>query len=105
LKVKTSTSRNWAIWLDDYLKDSTRHLRYVLASILPENKDTDFSWTEFQNRNNGELADIYGNFVNRTVQFVLKYNDGKVKIGKDLKDDDREFLKTSMRKLKKLESI
>lgn len=100
---KLSTSRNWAIWLDDYLKRFPPDiLRYVLSSILPENKDTDFSWTEFQNRNNGELADIYGNFINRTVQFVLKYNDGKVKKAKELKDDDQEFLKTIYEKVEKV---
>lgn len=100
---KLSTSRNWAVWLDDYLKRFPPDiLRYVLSSILPESKDSDFSWTEFQNRNNGELADIYGNFINRTVQFVLKYNDGKVKKGKELKDDDKEFLKMIYEKIEKV---
>ncbi|MGE3063520.1 MAG: methionine--tRNA ligase [bacterium] len=90
---KLSTSRNWAVWLDDYL---TRHkpdvLRYALASTLPESKDTDFSWTELQQRNNGELADIYGNFINRTIQFITKYNNGLVSENPSLKDEDRDFL-------------
>lgn len=100
---KLSTSKNWAIWLDDYLKNFQPDiLRYVLSSILPENKDTDFSWTEFQNRNNGELADIYGNFINRTVQFILKYNGGKIKLENDLKKDDQEFLQNIYDKVEKI---
>ncbi len=98
---KLSTSRNWAVWLDDYL---TRYkpdiLRYALASTLPENKDTDFSWNDFQQRNNGELADIYGNFINRTIQFIIKYNDGKVSADPNLNEQDAEFLKLIENKIK-----
>jgi len=75
---KLSTSRNYAVWLDDYLKKfEPDSLRYVLASNLPEARDTDFSWKDFQARHNNELADILGNFVNRTMTFAHKYFDGK----------------------------
>ena len=91
---KLSTSRNWAVWLDDYLlKFKPDILRYALASTLPESKDTDFSWTEFQQKNNGELADIYGNFINRTLQFISKYNEGRVSLEPHLTEQDKEFLK------------
>jgi len=75
---KLSTSRNWAIWVDEYLSDfSPDPLRYCLAANAPENKDSDFSWKEFQNRNNGELADILGNFINRTLSFIQKYQNNR----------------------------
>lgn len=73
---KLSTSRNWAIWVDEYLLAFPPDpLRYCLAANAPENKDSDFSWKEFQNRNNSELADIMGNFINRTLSFLQKYRD------------------------------
>lgn len=76
---KFSTSRNYAVWLDDFLqKFDADSLRYTLAANLPENKDADFSWKEFQARHNNELADILGNFVNRTFAFIAKYFDGKL---------------------------
>jgi len=76
---KLSTSRNYAVWLDDYLeKFPPDNLRYVLASIAPETKDSDFTWKDFQNRSNFELADILGNFIHRTITFVEKYFEGKV---------------------------
>ncbi len=76
---KLSTSRNYAVWLNDYLQRfDPDPLRYVLASILPETKDSDFSWKDFQARHNNELADIYGNFINRTLTFAHKYFAGKV---------------------------
>lgn len=76
---KLSTSRNYAVWLDDYLKKfEPDSLRYALASILPEGRDSDFSWKDFQARHNNELADIIGNFINRTVTFCHKYFDGKI---------------------------
>ncbi len=91
---KLSTSRNYAVWLDDYLqKFEPDSLRYVLASILPENRDSDFSWKDFQARHNNELADILGNFVNRTLTFAHRYFDGKVPALNDLDDLDRELLK------------
>jgi len=76
---KLSTSRNYAVWLDDYLKKfRPDSLRYVLAGNMPESRDMDFSWKDFQARHNNELADILGNFINRTFTFAHKYFDGKV---------------------------
>jgi methionyl-tRNA synthetase len=77
---KLSTSRNWAVWGHEYLEDFENQedvLRYVLCSIAPESKDSDFSWKDFQTRNNSELADIFGNFVNRTLVLTHKYYEGK----------------------------
>ena len=76
---KLSTSRNWAVWGKDYLNDFPGQedvLRYVLCAISPENKDSDFSWKDFQARNNNELGAIFGNFVNRTLVLTQKYYDG-----------------------------
>ena len=76
---KLSTSRDYAVWLHDYLeKFEADSLRYCLASIMPETKDADFSWKDFQARHNNELADILGNFLNRTLTFAHRYFDGKV---------------------------
>jgi len=76
---KLSTSRNYAVWLDEYLKKfQPDSLRYCLASIMPETRDSDFSWKDFQARHNNELADILGNFVNRSAIFCQKYFDGKL---------------------------
>jgi len=88
---KLSTSRNYAVWLHEYLeKFQPDSLRYSIACNLPENKDSDFSWKEFQARHNNELADIFGNFVNRTVTFAHKYFDGKVPVFKNPKSIDIE---------------
>ena len=76
---KLSTSRNWAVWGEDYLTDFPGKedvLRYVLCAISPENKDSDFSWKDFQARNNNELGAIFGNFVNRTLVLTHKYFNG-----------------------------
>ena len=90
---KLSTSRNYAVWLDDYLqKFEVDSLRYALASNLPETKDADFSWKEFQARHNNELADILGNFINRTLTFVHKYFEGAVPAMGELDDLDKEFI-------------
>ena len=90
---KLSTSRNYAVWLDDYLqKFEADSLRYALASNLPETKDADFSWKEFQARHNNELADILGNFVNRTLTFAHKYFDGVVPTAGALDTLDKEFI-------------
>lgn len=90
---KLSTSRNYAVWLDDYLQRfDPDPLRFVLASILPETKDSDFSWKDFQARHNNELADIYGNFINRTLTFAHKYFDGKVPSLGTLSDLDKELI-------------
>ncbi|MBO7320353.1 MAG: methionine--tRNA ligase [Bacteroidales bacterium] len=78
---KISTSRNWAIWLHEYLRDFEGQqdvLRYVLCANAPETKDNDFTWKDFQTRNNSELVAIYGNFVNRAVVLTHKYFGGKV---------------------------
>ncbi|MCZ6758566.1 MAG: methionine--tRNA ligase, partial [Bacteroidetes bacterium] len=76
---KLSTSRGWAVWLHEFLENYPADLlRYALASMLPETKDADFSWSEFQARVNSELADILGNFVNRTLTFATRYFTGNV---------------------------
>ncbi|MDE2996502.1 MAG: methionine--tRNA ligase [Bacteroidota bacterium] len=76
---KLSTSRNWAVWLHEYLQDFQPDLlRYALATMLPETKDADFNWNEFQTRVNSELADVLGNFVNRTLTFAARFADGNV---------------------------
>jgi len=78
---KISTSRNWAVWLHEFLHDMPGRedaLRYTLISCAPETKDNDFTWKEFQARNNNELADILGNFVNRALVLTHKYFDGKI---------------------------
>lgn len=76
---KLSTSRGWAVWLDEYLDDFHPDLlRYVLGTILPETKDSDFSWQDFRNKVNSELADVLGNFVYRTTSFTENYFDGIV---------------------------
>jgi methionyl-tRNA synthetase len=90
---KLSTSRNWAIWLDDYLDIFPPDpLRYCLAANAPETKDADFSWKEFQTRNNSELADILGNFVNRALTFIQKYRDNRVPEMTDPDDMDRQVI-------------
>jgi methionyl-tRNA synthetase len=76
---KLSTSRNWAVWVDDYLEVFPPDpLRYYLAANAPETKDADFGWKDFQTRNNSELADVLGNLVNRTLSFIEKQFEGKV---------------------------
>ncbi|MBX3163922.1 MAG: methionine--tRNA ligase [Bacteroidetes bacterium] len=78
---KISTSRNWAVWLHEYLqdfKDKQDALRYTLCSNAPETKDNDFTWKDFQARNNNELLAIFGNFINRTLVLTHKYYEGKV---------------------------
>ncbi|MEX2380349.1 MAG: methionine--tRNA ligase [Vicingaceae bacterium] len=78
---KISTSRNWAVWLHEFMEDMPDKqdvLRYTLCSIAPETKDSEFTWQDFQARNNNELVAIYGNFVNRSVVLTHKYFDGKV---------------------------
>jgi methionyl-tRNA synthetase len=78
---KLSTSKNWAVWLHEYLKEFPHQqdvLRYVLTANAPESKDNDFTWKDFQTRNNSELAAIFGNFVNRVVVLTQKYYEGQV---------------------------
>lgn len=91
---KLSTSRGWAVWLHEYLEDFEPDLmRYVIGTTLPETKDSDFSWKDFQARVNNELADILGNFVYRTFSFALKYFDGKVPVLENPSDADNQTLK------------
>jgi len=94
---KLSTSRNWAVWGKDYITEFPNQediLRYVLCSIAPENKDSDFSWKDFQARNNNELCSIFGNFVNRTLVLTKKYYDGVAPSRNNLLEVDVELLKT-----------
>ena len=89
---KISTSRNWAVWLHEYLVDFPGKqdvLRYVLTANAPETKDNNFTWRDFQERNNSELVAIYGNFVNRALQLTKKYFDGVVPAATELLDADR----------------
>ena len=93
---KISTSRNWAVWLHEYLiefPDMQDVLRYVLTATCPETKDNDFTWKEFQTRNNSELVAIYGNFTNRVLSLIDKYYQGKIPNPKALDDSDNETLK------------
>lgn len=91
---KFSKSRNWGIDVDEFLDLFPADLlRYTLAANLPETRDTDFYWKEFQSRNNSELADILGNFINRTFTFVFKHFDGKVPALGNLEKIDEEMLK------------
>ncbi len=92
---KISTSRNWAVWLHEYLRDFPGKqdvLRYVLTANAPETKDNDFTWKDFQARNNNELVAVYGNFVNRALQLTQKYYEGVVPACGELTDYDRETL-------------
>lgn len=92
---KISTSRNWAVWLHEYLVDLPGKqdvLRYVLTANAPETKDNNFTWKDFQERNNSELVAIYGNFVNRALQLTKKYFDGVVPPCGELLDVDQQAL-------------
>ena len=92
---KISTSRGWAVWAHEYVQDFPGKedvLRYVLTANAPETKDNDFSWKEFQTRNNSELVAIFGNFVNRAVVLTHKYFEGRVPAADELTDVDRETL-------------
>lgn len=93
---KISTSRNWAIWLHEYLDEMPGKedvLRYVLTANAPETKDNDFTWRDYQARNNNELVAIYGNFVNRALVLTHKYFDGKVPPLGSLTEIDEEMLR------------
>lgn len=92
---KISTSHNWAVWLHEYLADFSGKqdvLRYVLTANAPETKDNNFTWKDFQERNNSELVAIYGNFVNRALQLTKKYFDGVVPPCGELLDVDKQAL-------------
>ena len=101
---KISTSKNWAVWLHEYLEDFPDKqdvLRYVLTANAPETKDNDFTWKEFQTRNNSELVAIFGNFINRVMVLAQKYYQGKVPSKGELNETDNEVLT----KLKEFPSI
>ena len=101
---KISTSKNWAVWLHEYLEDFPNQqdvLRYVLTANAPETKDNDFTWKEFQTRNNSELVAIFGNFINRVMVLSQKYYGGKVPQAGTLHTED----KTVLRRLKKFPSL
>ena len=92
---KISTSRNWAVWLHEYLQDMPGKqdvLRYVLTANAPETKDNNFTWKDFQDRNNNELVAVYGNFVNRALQLTKKYWNGVVPACGELQDVDRKAM-------------
>jgi methionyl-tRNA synthetase len=92
---KISTSRNWAVWLHEYLEDFPGKqdvLRYVLCTILPETKDSEFTWKDFQAKNNNELVAIYGNFVNRALVLTHKYFGGSVPEAHELGEPERDIL-------------
>ncbi len=94
---KISTSKNWAVWLHEYLKefpDQQDVLRYVLTANAPETKDNDFTWEEFQARNNNELVAIFGNFINRVMVLTHKYYDGYVPEPGTLEQEDLDALET-----------
>jgi methionyl-tRNA synthetase len=92
---KFSTSRNWAVWLHEYLEsypDKIDELKYVLTAIAPETKDSEFTWKEFQTRVNSELADIMGNFVNRTLVLTNKYYEGQVPAAGQFTEEDQQII-------------
>lgn len=93
--AKISTSRNWAVWLHEYLEDFPGMqdvMRYVLCATAPETKDNDFTWKDFQTRNNSELVGIYGNFINRVVVLTNKYYDGAIPDRTELTARDEDVL-------------
>ncbi len=105
---KISTSRNWAVWLHEYLVDFPGKqdvLRYALTASAPETKDNDFTWAEFQARNNNELVAVYGNFVNRALQLTQKYYEGVVPACGELTDFDRETIAEFKDVKQKVESL
>lgn len=105
---KISTSRNWAVWLNEYLEDfpgKQDTLRYVLTANAPETKDNDFTWKDFQTRNNSELVAIYGNFVNRALVLTQKYFDGKVPALGEVTDYDKAMIAEFVDVKKRLEDL
>ena len=92
---KLSTSKNWAVWLHEYLEDFPDQqdvLRYTLTANAPENKDNDFTWKDFQAKNNNELVAIFGNFINRVVVLTNKYYDGQVPVAGEFTEVDEDTL-------------
>lgn len=94
---KLSTSRNWAVWLPEYLKDFPNQqdvLRYVLTANAPEGKDNDFTWKDFQARNNNELVAVFGNFINRVMVLTKNYYDGAIPAPGEFTEEDNKILST-----------
>ena len=92
---KLSTSKNWAVWLHEYLEEFPNQqdvLRYTLTANAPENKDNDFTWKDFQAKNNNELVAIFGNFINRVVVLTNKYYDGQVPVAEEFTEVDEDTL-------------
>ena len=92
---KLSTSKNWAVWLHEYLEEFPNQqdiLRYTLTANAPENKDNDFTWKDFQAKNNNELVAIFGNFINRVVVLTNKYYDGQVPVAGEFTEVDEDTL-------------
>ena len=105
---KISTSRNWAVWLHEYLVDFPGKqdvLRYVLTANAPETKDNNFTWKDFQDRNNNELVAVYGNFVNRALQLTKKYFNGVVPECGELQDVDRKAIEEFKDVKQKVEAL
>ncbi len=105
---KISTSRNWAVWLHEYLVDFPGKqdvLRYVLTANAPETKDNNFTWKDFQDRNNNELVAVYGNFVNRALQLTKKYFNGIVPECGELQDVDRSAIEEFKDVKQKVEAL
>ena len=105
---KISTSRNWAVWLHEYLKDFPGKqdvLRYVLTANAPETKDNNFTWKDFQERNNNELVAVYGNFVNRALQLTKKYFGGVVPECGELQEVDRKAIEEFKDVKQKVEAL
>ena len=105
---KISTSKNWAVWLHEYLEDFPGKqdvLRYVLTANAPETKDNNFTWKDFQERNNNELVAVYGNFVNRALQLTKKYFDGRVPACGELNEVDKQALDEFKDVKEKVESL
>ena len=102
---KISTSRNWAVWLHEYLQEMPNkqdEMRYVLCSIMPEQKDSEFTWTDFKDRVNNELADILGNFINRVFVLTHKYYNGVLPARERVQDEDVQLQKDSIATLQKI---
>lgn len=102
---KLSTSKNWAVWLHEYLEafpDQQDTLRYVLTINAPESKDNDFTWSSFQSHHNNELVAIYGNFINRTLVLIQKYYDGRVPQKGNLKEQDKKIFSVFERSVEKI---
>ncbi len=105
---KFSTSRNWAVWLHEYMEenpDKIDELKYVLTAIAPESKDAEFTWKEFQARINNEIADILGNFVNRAIVLTQKYFDAKVPHLNSLEEVDQDVLNQLAEYPEKIETL